>query len=203
MSADMVPGLILKTLALIFAGESSCLHQLLAASGPLEHRGQRATTPDYFLDGSGTPTICGGLPRAELEMARRGFTDDITGERYAGITALLERVFWPGYKYRRALSRGAAGVSTKVRVDVDTSSGLGFARGTAVDAEVCNFVNHGVPPSLGYTRKVLKSLQLADLKPERGQVGEPLWENLRFPQPPSLAGEPTWRVPCVTAGPTK
>lgn len=57
-----------------------------------------------------------------------------------------------------------------VRLPCDLSSGTGMRRGNAVDAEICAYVNRGVQPMLGYTRKVLKALDIAKLRPERAQV---------------------------------
>ena len=102
-----------------------------------------------------------------MEEHRPGFIDDVTGERVRGITHLLQRSFWPDYKYGRATQhavRGAGGPSAP------RGKWAGMARGSTVDAEICGFVNRGVEPNHPYAKKIMKALALAGLRPVRAQV---------------------------------
>lgn len=92
--------------------------------------------------------------------------DEVTGERYRGITHLLERTFWPRYSYRKATKElERSGPRAPVR-----GARAGIRRGTAVDNELRRVVNDGAEPKHPFTRKILKALELAGLKPVRAQV---------------------------------
>ena len=88
--------------------------------------------------------------------------------RLRGITELLRRRFWPNYNYRNA-TKGAPKTKSS---NAFKGRRAGFKRGNAVDHEIRAFVNKGIKPEQPYTRKILKALALAGMKPIKAQVGE-------------------------------
>ena len=102
-----------------------------------------------------------------MDQKRPGFVDDVTGERVRGITHLLQRSFWPNYKYSRATRHA---VRTTGVPSAPRGKWAGMARGSAVDAEICGFVNRGIDPKHPYAKKIVKALGLAGLRPVRAQV---------------------------------
>lgn len=89
-------------------------------------------------------------------------------DRNRGITHLLERVFYPNYKYSSAI-RGAPKPETPSS-NPFKGRRAGFKRGSAVDSEICRYVNKGELPQSAYARKLLRALAAAGLRPTKAQV---------------------------------
>jgi hypothetical protein len=99
------------------------------------------------------------------EQAAGGRTQ-VPRRRLYGITKILKRTFWPRFTPRAAfLAAGLRSTIAPPPTLLRTQT-----RGSAVDAEVCAFVNRGVQPQMPCTLRVLRALQLARLQPRRAQV---------------------------------